>query len=52
MGAMPRWVRKRIGIRKWIPDTTLRTFACKAVPEGLDRRQSTVVVEFSVNFCR
>lgn len=35
MKDMPAWVRKMIGIRRWIPDTTLRTFLCKVVPEQL-----------------
>lgn len=35
MGDMPRGILDRIGIRKAIPDTTLRTFLCKAAPEAL-----------------
>lgn len=34
---MPAWVRKMIGIRRRIPDTTLRTFLCKANPVELCR---------------
>ena len=35
MQDMPSWVRKMVGIRRWIPDTTLRTFLCKANPVEL-----------------
>lgn len=37
MQDMPAWVRKMVGIRRWIPDTTLRTFLCKANPVELCR---------------
>ncbi len=37
MKDMPAWVRRMIGIRRWIPDTTLRTFLCKANPVELCR---------------
>jgi hypothetical protein len=35
MHDMPPWVRKMVGIRKAIADTTLRTFLCKAHPVEL-----------------
>ncbi|MEZ4271971.1 MAG: hypothetical protein R3C68_19630 [Myxococcota bacterium] len=35
MQDMPRWVRKMIGLPRWVSDTTLRSFLCKAVPEEL-----------------
>lgn len=37
MQDMPAWVRKMVGIRRWIPDTTLRSFLCKANPVELCR---------------
>ena len=35
MGDMPRGVLDLVGIKKAVPDTTLRTFLCKAMPEAL-----------------
>jgi len=35
MKDMPPWARKLTGIHRWIPDTTLRNFLCKAMPEHL-----------------